>query len=184
MPLTVSPACKVSSIRRTFSSQLQRRRRSTPKTFTCIRYWLTVIFSACTLRRPAKPHKAASAGTAQTRSQMQAGGTICEQDEASRRDQPMSVKAIYPRLAMMLTMAMPAMKRSALIMASVPLQLPSPMVPKKYGWVPLWISENSRIGNGFMIPPFSQRAPLGTAGQGDPWQGIPTDTRSASPRHL
>ena len=27
---------------------------------------------------------------------MQAGGTICEQDEASRRDQPMSVKANIP----------------------------------------------------------------------------------------
>jgi hypothetical protein len=76
---------------------------------------------------------------------MSAGGTACEQDEASRRDQPMSVKAIYPRLAMMLTMAMPAMKRSALIMASVPLRLPSPMVRKKYGRVPLWVSENSWI---------------------------------------
>jgi hypothetical protein len=62
---------------------------------------------------------------------MRVGGTICEQDEASRCDQPMSVNAICPRLAMMLTTAMPAMKRSALIMASVPLRLPSPMVPKK-----------------------------------------------------
>ena len=57
---------------------------------------------------------------------MRAGGTICEQDEAFRRDQPMSVKAIYPRLAMMLTMAMPAMKRSDLIMASVPLRFAQP----------------------------------------------------------
>jgi hypothetical protein len=32
----------------------------------------------------------------------------------------MSVKAIYPRLAMMLTIAMPEMKRSDLIMALVP----------------------------------------------------------------
>ena len=43
----------------------------------------------------------------------------------------MSVKAIYPRLAMMLTMATLAMKRSDLIMALVPLRLPSPMVPKE-----------------------------------------------------
>jgi hypothetical protein len=49
---------------------------------------------------------------------------------------------------MMLTMAMPAMKRSDLIMALIPLRLPSPMVPKKYGWVPLWVSEDSRIRPG------------------------------------
>jgi hypothetical protein len=49
---------------------------------------------------------------------------------------------------MMLTIAMPAMKRSDLIMALVPLRLPSPTVPKKYGWVPLWVSENLRIGPG------------------------------------
>jgi hypothetical protein len=63
--------------------------------------------------------------------QMRAGGTICEQDEGPRRNQPMSVKAIYPRLAMMLTMATLAMKLSDLIMALVPLRLPSPMVPKE-----------------------------------------------------
>jgi hypothetical protein len=60
---------------------------------------------------------------------------------------------------MMLTIAMPAMKRSDLIMALVPLRLPSPTVPKKYGWVPLWVSEDLRIGPGdqgtyFLIPPF------------------------------
>jgi hypothetical protein len=79
---------------------------------------------------------------------VRAGRTICEQDEAPRGDQPMSIKAIYPRLAMMLTTAMPPMKRSDLIMASVPLPLPGPIVPKKYGWVPLWVSENSGIGPG------------------------------------
>jgi hypothetical protein len=63
--------------------------------------------------------------------------------------QPMIVKAIYPRLAMMLTMAMLVMKRSDLIiMALVPLRLPSPMVPKKCGCAPLWVSENSQIGPG------------------------------------
>ena len=36
------------------------------------------------------------------------------------RNQPMSVKAIYPRLAMMLNMAIPPTTRSELIMASVP----------------------------------------------------------------
>ena len=43
---------------------------------------------------------------------------------------------------MMLTMAMPATMRSDLIMALVPLRLPSPMV--KYGRVCLWVSENIR----------------------------------------
>jgi hypothetical protein len=60
----------------------------------------------------------------------------------------MIVKAIYPRLAMMLTMAMRAMKRSDLIMVLVPLRLPSPMVSKKYGCAPLWVSENCQIGPG------------------------------------
>ena len=83
----------------------------------------------------------------------------------------MSVKAIYPRLAMMLTMAMPAMKRSALIMASVPLRLPSPMVPKKIRTDPS-VSFSIRGSDPetreliFLIPPF----PSGPARPGGaPW---------------
>jgi hypothetical protein len=48
---------------------------------------------------------------------------------ARPRNQPIIVKAIYPRLAMMLTMAMTATTRSDL-MALVPFRLPSPMARK------------------------------------------------------
>jgi hypothetical protein len=88
---------------------------------------------------------------------MRAGGTTCEQD-SPRRNQPMSVQAIYPRLAMMPTMVMPAMKRSDLIMALVPLRLPSPMVPKKTdgslcGFLKI-ADRTRRPGTYFLIPPF------------------------------
>jgi hypothetical protein len=79
---------------------------------------------------------------------MRAGGTICEQDEASRCDQPMSVNAIYPTLLMMLTMAMPAMKRSALDHGiGPPCGCPAQWYRKKFGWIRLWVSEDSRTGS-------------------------------------
>jgi hypothetical protein len=76
---------------------------------------------------------------------------------------------------MMLTMAMPAMKRSDLIMALVPLRLPSPTVSKKIrmgpsvGFLKIRRSDPEARERIFLIPSLPRRPP-GAPG-GSPWRG-------------